>query len=44
MQSLYMPGAVALIEGEEDAWDCNMSAHAAEEVKLWLPSQVPLDE
>ncbi len=44
MQSLYMPGAIVLIEGEEDARDCDMSAPAAEEVKLWLPSQVPLDE
>lgn len=44
MQLLYMPSAITSIEGEEDAWDCDMSAPTAEEVKLWLPSQVPLDE
>ncbi len=41
---MYMPGIVALIEGEEAAWDSEVSASAAEDVKLWLPSEVLEEE
>lgn len=44
MQSVYMLGIVALIEGEEATWDSEISASAAEDVKLWLPSEVPEEE
>ncbi|PBK68367.1 hypothetical protein ARMSODRAFT_887998, partial [Armillaria solidipes] len=44
MQAIYMPGCVALIEAKEAVCDSDAQAPAAEEVRLWLPSQVPSDE
>ncbi len=43
-QAVHMPGVKALIEEEETLWDADNAAPMAEEVKLWLPSQVPEDK
>lgn len=43
-QAVHMPGVKALIEEEETLWDVDNAVPMAEEVKLWLPSQVPEDE
>lgn len=44
LQRLYMPGIVALIEEAEHKRDPDKATPHAEDVLLWLPSQVPKDE
>ncbi len=44
MQGSYMLGAKALIDEEEEGRDSNEAMPVAEDVKLWMLSQVPNDE
>ncbi|KAL1671091.1 hypothetical protein EV122DRAFT_227124 [Schizophyllum commune] len=40
LQELYMPGAVVKIRAEEDARPADVAPPNAEDVKLWLPSEL----
>ncbi|KAJ7065916.1 hypothetical protein B0H15DRAFT_926024 [Mycena belliarum] len=41
LQEVYMPGAVRVLESEEDARDPDLPGPRAEDVKLYLPSGLP---
>ncbi|KAK0449370.1 hypothetical protein EV421DRAFT_1900062 [Armillaria borealis] len=43
IQAVHMPGMVPLIEEEDAKHDSDNTAPSMEDIKLWLPSQIPED-
>lgn len=43
IQAVHMPGMVSLFEEEEAKHDSDSTAPSAEDINLWLPSQIPED-
>ncbi|KAJ7019601.1 hypothetical protein C8F04DRAFT_1214300 [Mycena alexandri] len=43
LQAVYMPAAVRKLEAAEDARDSELPPLRAEDVKLWLPSELPVE-
>ncbi|KAJ7043420.1 hypothetical protein C8F04DRAFT_1207359 [Mycena alexandri] len=43
LQAVYMPAAVRKLEAAEDARDSELPPPRAEDVKLWLPSELPVE-
>ncbi len=43
-QDVYMPGAKALVHAAEEERDLDMLAPLAEDVKIWLPCDIPVHQ